>query len=342
MNVKKIFGGHYRRLLAESALRSAIFGAGVGFAVGGVLAAIYWLVGIGVAWLGAAVGLPVGIVAGVLAYFLRYRLTEKELAARIDRHGLEERMITMLELGSESTDIAVLQRRDAEASLAALPERSIRPRASALLVAVFAMTVAVSLFFGVLAILAHSGSIPYGKDFFLEGADGTLEVSYTTEGGGYVKGEAKQTVAFGEDSQAVRAVAEDGWRFVRWSDGVRSPERREESVTSDISVKAIFARINLSSEDDEDGDEADDLPYADVIEESGGGGSDELGGDNIKDDGDGSGGGKWQDRNQFIDGMTYYRDYLEFYYQYATGIFESEGDIPEDIVKFFEMYFNGI
>ena len=124
-------------------------------------------------------------------------------------------------------------------------------------------------------------------------------------------------------------------------DGETSPERNETGVNSDMLIKAVFEKIESSAPEDDDSDAADDLPVGSVDEESGGDNSDELGGEEVKGDGEG-GGAKWQDKNQFIDGATYYRDYLEFYYQYATGIFDSETDIPPEMIEFFETYFSGI
>ena len=115
------------------------------------------------------------------------------------------------------------------------------------------------------------------------------------------------------------------------------------NVTESRTIKAVFEKIENTLLDDDDSDEADDLPVGSAIEESGGGDSDETGGETPKDDGgNGQGGGKWLDRNQFIDGATYYRDYLEMYYQYSTGLLESDTEIPPEVIEFFEIYFSGI
>ncbi len=342
MNVKQIFGKHYCRLLTHGILKSVFAGVGVGFLVGGIFSLLYWMLGFGAVWLGAVTGLCGGVAFGIATYLLRYRLTDRAAAGRLDRYGLEERIITMLELNDDGSEIARLQRRDALESLAALPAESIKFKVSPLFASVISVTVTVSLFFGMLGLFAHFGKIPYGRDLMSQGADGSFEVRYTVDGGGYIRGRQSQSARLGASTEPVRAIAEDGWMFVGWSDGEKSPERCENNVDSDITVKAVFEKIDSISPDEEDSDSADDLPYGSVIEEGGGGSSDQIGGDNVKDDGDGNGGGKWQDRNQFIDGATYYRDYLEFYYQYATGIFDSETDIPEEVIEFFEMYFNGI
>lgn len=341
MNVKDIFHKHYRRLRAEGIIKSVMGGAGVCLAVHVVLAFLYWMFRFGSLWLGVIAGLPLGALSGVLLYFFKYRLTEKTVARRMDSYGLEERMITMVEFSGDSSHMAELQRADAMTNLENVPVKRVRVHISAASAAIVSALFVLSLSLSMLGVLSQAGNIPYGMDMFAQGTDGTFEVVYTSGEGGRILGEMQQSVSHGDPTTVVRAVAEDGWIFVGWDDGEASPERSETSVSSDMLIKAVFEKIDNSDPDDDDSDEADDLPFGSVDEESGGSNSDELGGEEVKGDGQG-GGAKWQDRNQFIDGATYYRDYLEFYYQYATGIFDSETDIPPEIIEFFETYFSGI
>lgn len=341
MNAKEIFGKHYQRFFAQSVLKSIIGGAGAACAINAVLALLYWMFCFGNVWIGMAVGLLTGGIVGVLLYFFKYRLTEKKVAQLIDRYGLQERMITMLELRGNESTIAEKQRADAIARLADVSAKQIKIKLSTLFTVIVSVLLVVSVTFSVLGILAGANKIPYGKDLFAQGVDGTFEVVYTVDEGGSIRGEAEQSVGFGQSTIAVRAVADDGWMFVRWDDGETSPERWETNVQSNMQIKAIFAKIEATTPDEDDKDSADDLPTGEVIQEGGGGNSDELGGEEVKGDGEG-GGAKWQDRNQFIDGATYYRDYLEFYYQYAMGFFDSAVDIPPEIMEYFEIYFSGI
>jgi len=341
MNVKEIFGKHYGRLFAQSVLKSIIGGVGVACAINAVLSFLYWMLRFGNIWIGMTVGLLFGGVVGVLLYFFKYRLTEKTAAQLIDRYGLQERMITMVELNGDNSTIAEMQRADAIARLGDVSAKNIKIKLSTPLILIVSFFLFFSVSFSVLGILARAGKIPYGKDLFAQGGDGTFEVVYTAGEGGTIRGEALQSVSFGESTTAVRAVADDGWMFVRWDDSLTSPERSETNVISNIQIKAVFEKIDYTTPDEDDSDAADDLPVGDVTQEGGGGDSDELGGEEVKGDGNG-GGAKWQDRNQFIDGATYYRDYLDFYYQYAMGFFDSATDIPPEIIEYFEIYFSGI
>ena len=64
--------------------------------------------------------------------------------------------------------------------------------------------------------------------------------TYTHTVGGAIEGEAHQIVAFGEDGRMVKAVAEAGYHFARWSDGVGSDLRTDRKAARDIEVRAIF------------------------------------------------------------------------------------------------------
>lgn len=68
-------------------------------------------------------------------------------------------------------------------------------------------------------------------------------LNYSAQRGGYIRGDALQTVLRGEGGTAVTAVAEEGYEFVGWSDGEQSAERLDENVTENISVSAQFEKI---------------------------------------------------------------------------------------------------
>lgn len=342
MDGKQIFDKHYRRVATESILKSAVVGVGVCFATNLILALLYWMLAFGGVLLSILVGVGLGALTGVLLYFLKYKPTDLEVARRIDAEGLEERMITMLEFADDDSYIAERQRRDAVACLDSAPAACVKYRFSKILLVAVVVILTVSIAASVLGILASLGKIPYGKELLL-GSDGTLSVEYVAAEGGRIVGDSKQSVAFGADTSLVRAVADDGWRFVGWDDGGTYPERQELRVSESAVIRALFEKIDGNDTDpDDESDAADDTPSATTKEESGGGDSNDPGGENPSDGEEGSGSGKWQDKNQFIDGATYYRDYLELYYQYAAGILDENTEIPPEVIEFFETYFNGI
>lgn len=69
----------------------------------------------------------------------------------------------------------------------------------------------------------------------------TFTLTYTAGAHGSITGDSPQRVASGESGAAVTAVADAGWHFTGWSDGVLTAARTDTSVTADLSVTANFA-----------------------------------------------------------------------------------------------------
>ena len=70
-------------------------------------------------------------------------------------------------------------------------------------------------------------------------------LNYAAQAGGYIRGNTSQTVLRGEDGTSVTAVAEDGYEFIGWSDGVRNATRKEENVQSSDTITAQFRELDL-------------------------------------------------------------------------------------------------
>ncbi len=70
----------------------------------------------------------------------------------------------------------------------------------------------------------------------------TYTLTYTAGSGGSVVGPNPQTVDYGTDGAAVRAMPRSGYHFVRWSDGVAGAYRTDLNVTADLAATAVFAR----------------------------------------------------------------------------------------------------
>ncbi len=67
-----------------------------------------------------------------------------------------------------------------------------------------------------------------------------LKVTYNAGVGGTIDGTAEQEIAYGNDAEFVVAVPDEGYRFVKWSDGNGSTIRKETNVNTDICVTAEF------------------------------------------------------------------------------------------------------
>lgn len=95
---------------------------------------------------------------------------------------------------------------------------------------IFVLVFAVALSLGLLAACAPN-------EYTLKYAAG--------EGGG-VTGETEQVVKEGEDGSTVTAVADFGYKFVKWSDGVTTAERTDRQVDGDVTVTAEFEFDNMT------------------------------------------------------------------------------------------------
>ena len=73
-----------------------------------------------------------------------------------------------------------------------------------------------------------------------------VRVSYRAEEGGYVDGETEQAVEKFGTSVLVIAVADEGYDFVGWSDGVKSASRKDYDIAADFVVTAKFAKRSFS------------------------------------------------------------------------------------------------
>jgi len=69
-------------------------------------------------------------------------------------------------------------------------------------------------------------------------------LTYATDGHGTISGTAVQTVNHTDDGILVRAVANAGYKFVDWSDGLSTESRTDLNVTTDLSVTARFRKLS--------------------------------------------------------------------------------------------------
>ena len=371
----ELFKKHYARLCFEAGVRSALSGLAIGFAATFVLSALEWLLDFGASWLSVLVFVGISAVCGVIFYFLKYRPDMTDVARRLDRLGLDERMITMLEYEDDDSYIASLQRENARANYKKIEGRKLKLRISATLIVLAIITAIFGSSMTTVLALSESGIIPSGSTIISgdEFAD-YIPVSYIVDEGGYISGgEADQLVLPGEDADPVVAVPEDGWVFIGWDDDSTDPARHDKNITEPREYIAIFEPIEEEEEGDEseggeggegeEGDQSEDQPSDDGSSESEGeqkeenqesqdgqpGDSEsdsenENSSDSESDSGNnGQGaGGKFEETNMFYDGQTYYKDAMEYYYEQAQQYFDENGDLPPELREFFELYFGSL
>ena len=139
MDAKKIFEKYYSRLALEGFLKALILGLIFGFAAEFIVAFATWMASYNGLWISIAAGVAVAAGMTALFYFKKFRPTAKQIAKRVDRLGLEERLITMTELEGDDSYIALRQREDAQKKMREVEAKEIKLRLSKLAIA-FATT----------------------------------------------------------------------------------------------------------------------------------------------------------------------------------------------------------
>lgn len=87
-------------------------------------------------------------------------------------------------------------------------------------------------------------NVEYGGDitaYFSNKAE--LELKYEASTGGEIIGKTEQTIEYGDNGTEVTAQAFENYAFVKWSDGLESPSRRDLAVSQNMTITAEFERI---------------------------------------------------------------------------------------------------
>lgn len=365
MKNMNLFKKYQSKMIVEAAVKAAVCGLVAGFAVNFIAALISWLCDYSAGlWLSIGLGLGVALVCGVVLYFAKFRPTEQEIARRVDALGLEERMVTMLEFAEDDSYIARRQREDAAAHAAATGAGCLKIQVSKVLIGAVCASAACGIAMTTVQGLTAGGVIP-GFGELVEPQEDPLSVQYVAEVGGFIDGNEAQLVLFGESCEPVMAVADDGYVFVGWDDGVDEPFREDFDITDDYVITALFEK--MEGEGNGPGDGNGDVPSdegglpTDKPGEEGGeaeGGEGNDNGDNGNGGGDGEGGsedgepsdggkgpgagGQYKPGNQVIDGETYYRDVFEEYYQKGMEYITGNDDLTPEEKEAIEKFLNGL
>ena len=340
MTAKQLFDKHYSRLAWEGLFKALFCGLIVGFFVDTVVAFVLWYLGAKGLWWAIASFVVVTAATTPLFYFKLFKPSVKEVAKRLDALGLEERMITMTEFTEDTSYLATRQREDATVTLKSVDEKRIRFKFPTWLIVSLAVATVLGCGMTTVSGLSDAGIIDNGKDVI----DNILPdppVEYITityvvsEGEGLIEGDDVQIIEVGESATEVIAVADDGFAFVEWSDGITDPARTDTNVMESITLEAIFAPIG-EGEGEGEGE---------------GGGEGQAGqGDEpgksdqpTEEEGEPNNGanGAYEENNLVKDGQTYYRDLLESggFYEEAMKWLETAEDIPPELREFIQMYF---
>ena len=353
MSNKQVFEQYYSRLAKEGVLKALFCGLIVGFAVDFVLAFITWFFGYewGL-WVSLGAGIVCAVGATLLFYYKKFRPTTQQIARRVDRLGLEERLITMFELENDDSYIAMRQREDAKASLRELEGKKLKLAFSNAIIVVMAFMAIIGLSMTTVTTLAAEGIISSGMELlFPPEADQYFEIKYRASGeGGTILGTTEQVVLKGEKTSAVFAFAGDGYVFSHWEDGSINPVRVDTAEANTV-YTAYFVLFEDVLPGDVLTDEPDDI-FGQEGNGSGGPGN-PNGGDGFPgmpseseqngdgDENDGAG-GRYEESNQVIDGDTFYQDVYQDYFEQVMERIRNGEELTEEEKQFIEDYFGTV
>lgn len=337
MDKQKQSSGCYAALLRESLLRSVLSGAAVGAGAGFVAAAVLWITGALGIWLPCAVFVALTAAATPIFYVRVFRPTARSNARRIDRCGLEERAITMVEFEGDSSYMAQRQREDAAQKIAEMDAHSLRLTVPTVVTVLASVALVLCIGMSTVLGLARAGILPSGKDF-IEGVlpepeEVLVEVTYIASEGGALEGNEVQIILLGGETEAVVAVPDEGYAFYMWDDGSKRPTRNEKNVTEDAVYTAIFMPLGDDGVGDSDGDVEGDGAPGDRPGQDGQSGQ-QMPGQNIS-----GAGGQYLECNQVIDGKTYYGSIYDEYYDAIRSALMENSEMSSDTKSFIDNYF---
>ena len=71
-----------------------------------------------------------------------------------------------------------------------------------------------------------------------------INIKYSAQQGGAIEGISEQKLLLGEKTTQVKAIAEEEYKFIGWSDGVTT-EIRDDIATADTEIVALFEKLQL-------------------------------------------------------------------------------------------------
>jgi uncharacterized membrane protein YeaQ/YmgE (transglycosylase-associated protein family) len=327
MEAKKHFEKHFSKLKSEALVRSLLAALIIGFVAGFVAAVITWFTDLNGLWISIAALVVATAVAAPIFYAKKYRPTALRSARRIDRLGLEERLVTMVEYEGDESTMAQMQRQDARKKLEELETAQLRLKIAKNTLATLAVTGVLGLAMMVVSGLSAYGLLPNGWAMLDAMTPDEpikyVSVTYEVEDGGYIEGETDQLIPMGGNTTQVVAVAADGYEFMGWDDGYKKPVRSDGKVTEDIVCIAIFMPLEGDPQESDEAQESQEQEEPKDKPQQDGQKPQETDPNAPPSN---NGGGKYEEANQVIDGETYYREVKESYEELLRERLETEGE----------------
>lgn len=345
MNQKQHFEKYRSRLMWEGLLKSFLWGMIIGFGLNAIFATLSYFIGFSFGFWVSLGLLAFGLIGVTwFCYHNYFCPTLIRNAKRLDRLGLEERLITMVDYEGDNSYIARLQREDAKQKLSTINPKNIKFNISKIVCVIAACVCALGIFSTTILGLTNAGIIPNWNQVWHEqilGEDlNRVTVFYEVVGEGEIEGDIEQSVNKGQSTDQVVAVASGDSVFVGWADILgnvvsKSPIRQELNLQSNVFLFAYFMPAQEGNDKGE-GDGKEGEGQEGPVEK---GNQDAKG--NGKEEGEGTiGGGQEIQNNTILNGEDYYGLFFEDYYQKAIERIEINGFIPEDYISFIENYYD--
>lgn len=330
---ESLLKNYYEKLRRSAFIKSLLWGLAFGFSAAFIAGFITWFSYEKGFFITIAVFAAVTVAATLACYYAFFRPTAKDAARKVDSLGLEERMITMLELEGCEDYIAVRQREDAKAALEEFGEKKLGLGVSLALIIALSISAALGIAGTAVTGLSDLGVIRSGAEI-VEEAQGKdprnyVTIKYEATSGGNIAGNAEQTIRKNGSTETVVAVATEGFRFFCWTDGYAYPARSDERLTESETFTALFVQIGADgAEEKPAGDESDDQPPED--------------GNDAEEEENPPSGSTHANYDYVVDWTIHYRDILGDYYDLAMKELSGGGEISEELRKFIENYFNSL
>jgi hypothetical protein len=345
MNLQQHFKEHEGKLRLEALLKALLLGIVIGSVVGLITAAVTWFIGFEIGWL-ISIGLTVFVTAltTLIFYLTIFKPTLIDNARRLDRLGLDERLVTMVEYQNDDSSMAAIQREDAKAQLSKIKAQDIQIKTPLKYIISASICFVLCAAMCTVGALSAAGIIPSAGEIIEaltpDEPDIYISVVYDVDEGGYIEGEADQLVLKGGDTEPVLAVADDGYVFVEWSDGLTDPYRYDKNVVEELEIFATFELSGEEGDGDGEGDEGDQEGDEEApSEEQGQGEPSDEESDSESDDSQESEDDKYNEANQVIDGETYYREIIEEYKDSLIQYLEEHrGELSAEEIAIIESY----
>lgn len=260
-------------------------------------------------------------------YIFIFRKNKKTIIKELDTYGLDERLITLYETNETKTNKEILNllRKDTETEVEKLfldkEFKKLYNRKTFYIAVLIFILGLITYVFNIFIINKTNQSTISNTNIF-------YNIYYKPTEGGFIKGDVYQTVYKKSNATEVVAVADNGYIFDKWSDGVLSNKRKDFNLVKDKVITAYFIKLDDDSKLDLKDYEKEiaDMTNTDGLS---------------KMPNNGGAAGRFLETNQVINGKVYYRDIL---YKYFKKEFEgiNESEIPVEVLNYIRKYYKVI